>query len=94
MCPLGLRFFGLTQEYRLYLFTQIHDIVFHGKGGYDWETIYNMPIWLRKFTYHKIKEFYDKEAEEMEKTQNINKPSKDISRPNVAPTYSTKAAKS
>jgi hypothetical protein len=53
-----------------------------------------MPIWLRKFTYHKIKEFYDKEAEEMEKTQNINKPSKDISRPNVAPTYSTKAAKS
>ena len=53
-----------------------------------------MPIWLRKFTYHKIKEFYDREAEEMKKTQNINKPSKDISRPNVAPTYSTKAAKS
>lgn len=94
MCPLGLRFFGLTQEYRLHIFTQIHEIVFHGKGGYDWDTIYNMPIWLRKFTYHKIKEFYDKEAEEAEKMQNKNKQTLDIARPNVNPTYSTKAAKS
>jgi hypothetical protein len=59
MCPLGLRFFGLTQEYRLYLFTQIHDIIFHGNGGFDWDTVYNMPIWLRKFTFYKMKEHYD-----------------------------------
>lgn len=54
-----LPFFGLTPEYRLHLFTQIHEIVFHGNGGYDWDTIYNMPIWLRKFTFSKIKEYYD-----------------------------------
>lgn len=35
----------------------IHDIVYHGGGGYDWHTIYNMPIWLRKLTYNKILEF-------------------------------------
>jgi hypothetical protein len=35
--------------------------VFHSQGGYDWETIYNMPIWLRKFTYNKMKEYYDKQ---------------------------------
>ena len=66
-----LAFFGLTSDnvgqYRASLFTQIHEIVFHGKGGYDWNTIYNMPVWLRRFTFNKIKEFYEKEAEESDK---------------------------
>ena len=51
------------------LFSQIHEIVFHGKGGYDWDTIYNMPVWLRKFTFHKIQDFYAKEAEAAESAQ-------------------------
>jgi hypothetical protein len=62
---LDLTFFGLTSEIapqvRFNLFTQIHDIVFHGQGGYDWDTIYNMPIWLRKFTFNKIREYYEKQ---------------------------------
>ena len=60
---LDLAFFGLTSEIipqvRANLFTQIHEIVFHGQGGYDWGTVYNMPIWLRKFTFHKLKEHYE-----------------------------------
>lgn len=59
-------------QVRINLFTQIHEIVFHGKGGYDWETIYNMPIWLRRFTFHKIQEYYDKEKEETDKINNGN----------------------
>ena len=66
-----LSFFGISLEtapiVRANLFTQIHEIVFHGKGGYDWETIYNMPRWLRQFTFNKINEYYQKEAEEHEK---------------------------
>jgi hypothetical protein len=62
---LGLAFFGLTfdiaSQARAALFKQIHEIVFHGKGGYDWNTIYNMPIWLRKFTFKQIQEFYEEE---------------------------------
>jgi len=54
-------FFGLTSDYRLYLFKQIHEIVFHGKGGYDWHTVYNMPIWLRKFTFKLMLDHYDEE---------------------------------
>ena len=27
-----------------------------------------MPIWLRNFTYNQIKEFYEKEAKEIEKS--------------------------
>jgi len=71
---LGLTFFGLTlniaPQFRLNLFQQIHQIVFHGKGGYDWETIYNMPIWLRKFTFKEIKEFYEEEKQQYEKSKN------------------------
>ena len=68
--PLGLNLFGISSETaaiaRSNLFTQIHEIVFHGKGGYDWDTIYNMPRWLRQFTFNKINEFYQKENEAAE----------------------------
>ena len=71
---MGLTFFGQTldtaPEFRLNLFTQIHQIIFHGKGGYDWETIYNMPIWLRKFTFKQIKDFYEEEKQQYEKSKN------------------------
>lgn len=70
MCPLGLTFFGLTSDhapiYRKSLFTQIHNILFHGKGGYDYATIYNMPIWLRKFTFSEIDNYYKEEAKAIE----------------------------
>ena len=66
---MGLAFFGLTtnnqetQQIRANLFSMIHQIVFHGKGGYDYDTVYHMPVWLRKFTFHELKKFYDAEAE-------------------------------
>jgi hypothetical protein len=63
--PLDLTFFGLTSDLvpqvRVDLFSQIHEIVFHGQGGYDWETVYNMPIWLRKFTFNRMKKHYDEQ---------------------------------
>jgi hypothetical protein len=71
---LGLAFFGLTfdiaPQARAALFTQIHEICFHGQGGYDWNTIYNMPIWLRKFTFNKLQEHYRNEKEQIETAQN------------------------
>ena len=60
---MGLAFFGLTSDIipqiRANIFTQIHEIIFHGNGGYDWETVYNMPVWLRRFTFNKLKEYYE-----------------------------------
>jgi hypothetical protein len=98
---LGLPFFGLTQEYRTYLFSQIHEIVFHGKGGYDWETVYNMPIWLRNYTFKKMEKFYKEEKEAEEKflassqgKQTLENDFTSIQRPDIkAPNYSTKASK-
>jgi hypothetical protein len=69
------------------LFTQIHEIVFHGKGGYDWNTVYEMPRWLRQFTFNKIQDFYNKEAEAQENAASSNKntlidPSGNVNREN------------
>ena len=67
---MGLAFFGLTYDIapqaRAAIFTQIHEIVFHGKGGYDWHTVYNMPIWLRRFTFNQIQKHYNEEKEAIE----------------------------
>ena len=90
-----LTFFGLTQQYRLNLFKTIHEIVFHGGGGYDWHTIYDMPIWLRTFTFNLLKEHYEKikEQQESQKSIMVNKQSsnKELARPNISskPSYTT-----
>ena len=104
-----LLFFGVTPEnapiIRKKLFKQIHEIVFHGKGGYDYETVYNLPIWLRKYTFSEIQKHYEAEAEVskpkgsnttqmIDDQGNVNVPafakaSKEFS----PPTYSTKASK-
>ena len=66
---MGLAFFGLTldkvPEIRSSIFEQIHEICFHGQGGYQWETVYNMPIWLRHFTYNKIQNFHEQQNEKI-----------------------------
>jgi hypothetical protein len=62
-------------QIRVNLFKQIHEIIFHGKGGYDYYTIYNMPLWLRKFTFHEIRKFYQEEKEAVEKQPKSGKTS-------------------
>ena len=80
-----LPFFGLTAEYRAGLFSQIHEIVFHGQGGYDWHTVYNMPIWLRNFTYKKLEEHYKKQEEAHNKQSNTLKNDSKVHRPDINP---------
>ena len=75
-CLSPLTFFGLTSKIapkvRFHLFSIIHQIIFHGKGGYDYETVYNMPVWLRKFTFSEIQKFYDEEKKQYESTNKEN----------------------
>ena len=52
-------FFGLSLEHRKALFDQIHQIVFNGQGGYSFTEVYEMPIWLRKYTFSQLKEHYE-----------------------------------
>ena len=52
------------------MFNRIHEIVFHGNGGYNWFTVYNMPIWLRNFTWNQINDFYQKQKKRDEEEAN------------------------
>ena len=63
----------------------MHEIVFHGNGGYDWHTLYDMPIWLRNFTIKKIEEHFEKQNEAQDKNSNTLKNNKEISRPDIKP---------
>lgn len=38
--------------------TEVHNLVFHGNGGYIWSDVYNMPIYLRKFALSKINDHF------------------------------------
>ena len=71
-CPLGLTFFGLTPTYRDTLFTQIHDLVFHGNGGFIHSEVYNMPVWLRQFHIMKISKHNKERNDEIEKINKQN----------------------
>jgi hypothetical protein len=96
-----LRFFTLTSKeaslYRNNIFTQIHEIVFHGNGGYDWLTIYNMPIWLRKFTFHKLKTHYEEQSNQNdsveESIKNMRNAGASAPKKQAVPDYVTKAVK-
>jgi hypothetical protein len=87
---LGLTFFGLTPKYREHIFSRVHEIVFYGQGGYDWDTVYHMPIRYRDFIYNQIRTHYEKQnkdAEKQQKTLRTQKPTK----PNINPTYTAKS---
>ena len=90
---MGLTFFGLTPKYREYIFTRIHEIVFYGQGGYDWDTIYNMPIRYRDFIYNQIRTHYEKQAQDAEKQQkSLKSKTAQTAKPNINPTYTAKRA--
>ena len=88
-----LTFFGLTPQYRKNIFDQIHDLVYHGGGGFIYSEVYNMPIWLRKFHIHKVSEWNKKRNEEIKKAQKGNsQPLEKAMGPNINPssTYNFK----
>lgn len=56
-------FFGLSPEYQLEIFKQIFNMVTFGKGGWDFATLYNLPVHIRTFYFHELSAVLKKEAE-------------------------------
>lgn len=54
-------FFGLTQEYKLDVHRAIFNLVTHGKGGWSWKDVYNLPIWLRNFYISELMDYTEKQ---------------------------------
>lgn len=66
--------------------TEVHDLVYHGNGGFIYSEVYNMPIQIRKFHIRKINDHIEKQNEEYEKAQGKNtmsNSSKQPARPNI-----------
>ena len=86
------------KQFRLNSFSIVHDIVFHGNGGFDYNTVYNFPLWLRTFTYNKIKQFNapkDEDDDVVEQTRNNIKKADKTAGPPLPrkPDYISKSSK-
>ena len=71
----------------------MHDLVYHGGGGFLHSEVYNMPTWMRRFHIQKINEHVKKENDEMAKAQKGKSNPSDVARgPNITPssTYNFK----
>ena len=66
----------------------MHDLVYHGGGGFIHSEIYNMPIWMRRYHIEKINEFIRKQEEELKKQKTLNNPNKKVTGPNIRPSTS------
>ena len=63
----------------------MHDLVYHGGGGFIHSEVYNMPTWLRRFHIQKINEWNKKQNEEIEKSKGKSSPSNKPVGPNIPP---------
>tara|TARA_B100001564_G_C20188282_1_gene467240 strand:+ start:199 stop:417 length:219 start_codon:yes stop_codon:yes gene_type:complete len=64
----------------------VHDLVYHGGGGFIHSEVYNMPTWLRRFHIQKINEHVKKENDEIDKAQKGQSKPSDVARgPNITP---------
>jgi hypothetical protein len=64
------------------LHTEIFNLCYHGQGGFTWDEVYNLPIYLRKFYIEQIiKTVQEKNKQQTQ--QQSNKSSK-------PPTFSRK----
>lgn len=74
---------------------EVHDLVYHGRGGFPYDTVYNMPIPYRKYHIQKINEYLEKKAEAEEKAikQSSVSSKKPLSKPNIPQADFTSKAK-
>jgi len=62
-------FFGFNPEDRVQLHESLFDLVWHGAGRWDWNTLYTMPVYIRRFWISKINKMQDEAAAAREKVK-------------------------
>ena len=45
---LDQRFFGFDIKYQIHLHEQLFDLIWYGDGRWDWDTVYNLPIHIKR----------------------------------------------
>jgi len=52
-------FFGFNSKHQVQFHEQLFDLLWAGDGKWDWNTIYSLPIHIRKLWISKINKKYD-----------------------------------
>ncbi len=60
-------FFGLRPKDKPLVHKQIFQIIFHGRGGFTFDEVYNMPIYLRVFYLKTLEQYYQEEKAQYDK---------------------------
>ena len=63
---MGQTFFGFNPTDRVHLHEAIFRLIWYGEGRWDWDTIYNLPIFIRKFYANHINSILESRAEAAE----------------------------
>ena len=59
-------FFGFNAAYRVKLHENLFELIWAGEGRWDWETVYNLPIRIRKLWVTNINKKRTQDAENAE----------------------------
>jgi hypothetical protein len=52
-------FFGFKPQDRVQFHESLFNLIWEGAGRWDWETLYTMPIHIRRFWISKINKMHD-----------------------------------
>tara|TARA_R110000824_G_scaffold84486_1_gene210732 strand:- start:936 stop:1208 length:273 start_codon:yes stop_codon:yes gene_type:complete len=74
-------FFGFEPKDRPDLHDRLFELLWAGEGRWDWNTIYNMPIFLRNFWIRKLNKLHDIKKQANIKAKQNNIPPKVIKPP-------------
>ena len=51
------------------VYNEVHDLAYHCGGGFSYSEVYNMPIYLRRYSIHRINEHLQKQKDAQEEAQ-------------------------
>jgi hypothetical protein len=80
---LAQTFFGFKPEDRVSLHESLFNLIWAGSGRWDWQTLYTMPVHIRRFWISKLNKMQDEKLaqEEANKSKRPSKKSKVVKSP-------------
>ena len=73
---MGQTFFGLTSENKVQIHKMLFTLAYYSNGAFNFDHVYNMPVYLRNFYMKQLEETKAQEAELVKTNQKGSKPTK------------------
>lgn len=64
---LDQNFFGFKPEDRVTFHENLFNLIWYGEGRWDWDTVYNMPIHIRRYWVKRVNDIIQSRIEPVEK---------------------------